>query len=129
MGRKYSAEVKAAVMAALLAGQGVPELAAQYNIPQETLRSWKSRQANGESVATVATEKKRDIGDMLVRLLEAEIGALTAQTAAISDAAWVSRQPAAELAVLRGVSYDKVIRMLEALSRADAGDSGKPTAD
>lgn len=117
--REYDPEVKAAVMAALLAGQGVPELAERYDIPPETIRSWKSRQANGESVATVATEKRLAIGERIVTLLEAEVKALTAQTEAISDLTWVKKQPASELAVLRGVSYDKVIRLLEALGRSD----------
>lgn len=130
--REYSEDVKAAVMAALLEGQGVPEIAKRYDVPPETIRSWKSRQANGEAVATVATEKKAAIGDLLLTLMSAEIEALTAQTRVLSDAAYLRQQPASELGVLRGVSYDKVVRLLELLSRAeesaDAGQS-QPAQD
>jgi len=54
----YSEETKAAVMSALLSGQSVGKVADDYNIPEGTVKSWKSRQLNGETVATVATEKK-----------------------------------------------------------------------
>jgi transposase-like protein len=63
---KYSEETKAAVMAALLTGQSVSSISKDYNLPEGTVRSWKSRQLNGESVAIVATEKKAQVGELLI---------------------------------------------------------------
>lgn len=113
--REYSEETKAAVMAALLAGQSVSKVADEYNIPPGTVRSWKSRQANGETVAVVATEKREEVGELLLAYLYANLRALKAQTAVFSDPAWLAKQDAGEVAVLHGVMTDKAVRLLEAL--------------
>lgn len=117
--REYSPETKAAAMAALLAGQGVPEIARTYKIPEATLRSWKSRQANGESVARVATDKKDEIGALLVDYLGANLRALRAQAEVFSDPAWIREQGAAELATLHGVMTDKAVRLIEAFGTTE----------
>lgn len=114
---------KAAVMAALLAGQSVAEIAKEYSINPATVRSWKSRQQNGESVAIVATEKKEQIGDLLFDYLLTILRTLKVQAEHFGDKAWLSRQSADALAVLHGVTVDKAIRLLEALSRNDSVDN------
>ena len=119
MTREYSPEVKAEVMAALLAGQSVATVATEYKLPPGTVKSWKSRLTHGEAVATVATEQKQAIGDLLVTYLEKMIASLTLQADHYGDKAWLNKQDAAALASLHGISMDKVIRLLEALDRAD----------
>jgi transposase-like protein len=59
MANHYSEEIKAAVMAALLTGQSVSEVAKEYKIPEGTIYSWKSRQnisegksGNANSIST-----------------------------------------------------------------------------
>src|SRR3990172_10981875 len=111
--REYSDETKAAIMAALLAGQSIGTLAGQYKIPHSTIRSWKSRQAHGESVATIATVKKEQIGEMLIHLLEVEIESLVQLSLATRDPVWIKAQSGADIAVWHGVRYDKLIRVLE----------------
>ena len=118
----YSDEVKAAVMAALLAGQSSSQIAATYHIPQTTIRAWKSRQHNGEGVATVTTEKKTRIGDMLIDLLETEIETLKHLSIAARDERWLKLQHAEGMAVFSGVKYDKVARILEAFGKDDSDD-------
>jgi len=121
--REYSDETKAAVMAALLTSQSVAEIAKTYKIPASTVRSWKSRQANGESVATVATQKKERIGELLIEYLEANLTALKAQAVVFADPKWLRLQTAENAAVLHGVMTDKAVRLLEALSKNVADDS------
>ena len=54
---QYSDEVKAACLAALLAGQSVGEVAVSYKVPAATLRSWKSRLGpDGQGTAALVTE-------------------------------------------------------------------------
>lgn len=113
---EYSEEVKAAVMTALLTGQSVTQIAREYKIPASTIRSWKSRQNNGESVATVATQKKQVIGDLLIKYLETSLETLQIQAKHFGDVTWLKKQSANELAVLHGVATDKSIRLLEALA-------------
>lgn len=116
---EHSDEVKAAVMAELLAGQSSAFLSAKYKVPPTTIRAWKSRQYNGDSVATVATEKKSRIGELLVDLLETEIETLRLLSIAARDPKWLAIQSAQEMAVYSGVKYDKVARILEAFSQDD----------
>lgn len=123
---KYNAETKAAVVAALLAGQSTGEVAKEYKIPHGTVRSWKSRQTNGEDVAIVATEKKKQVGDLLVEYLEANLNALKIQAKVFSDEAWLKKQSAADAAVLHGVMTDKAVRLLEAFG---ANDNNTNAAD
>ena len=117
--RDYSADTRAAVMAALLVGQSVSEVASEYNIPPATIRSWKSRQGNGNAVATVATQKKEEVGDLLLGYLQASLLALRLQAEHFGDKSWLTAQDASSLAVLHGVQVDKAIRLLEALTNAD----------
>ena len=41
--RKYSDEIKAAVMASLLAGQSISNVASEYKIPEGTVKGWSAR--------------------------------------------------------------------------------------
>lgn len=124
MAKSYSDETKAAVLAALLTGQSVASVAREYKIPPGTVKSWKSRQANGETVATVATPKREQIGDLLISYLEENLRTLKAQQVVFADVEWLRKQPASDAAVLHGVLTDKAVRLLEALS---AGNNDRTT--
>jgi transposase-like protein len=128
----YSPETKAAVMAALLTGQAVGEISAQYNVPAATIRSWKSRQAHGggNGVATVATQKKEEIGELLIQYLRESVKSLTAQAQFFADPNWLRQQEASQLAVLHGVQADKAMRLLEAFEGDDGvnGEAGHTEA-
>lgn len=115
---------KAAVLAALLTGQSVAEVAKAYDVNPATVRSWKSRQQNGASVAIVATQKKEEIGDLLFDYLQTMLRSLKVQAEHFGDKNWLSRQSADALAVLHGVSVDKAIRLLEALARPHGDHTG-----
>jgi transposase-like protein len=120
MGRTYSEETKAAVLAALLTGQSVGEIAKSYRVPAATIRSWNSRQGNGGGVANVATQKKELIGELLVDYLGELLVTLKAQAKFARQIEWLKEQPASEVAVLHGVLADKGIRLLEALADNEA---------
>lgn len=101
-------------MAALLAGQGVSEVAKQYHLPHSTVSRLKT-QIQGK-LDELGHKKRRDFGEKLADYLEANLNALTAQAKAVSDPAYIKRQAAHELATLHGVMADKGIRLLEAAS-------------
>lgn len=121
MAAEYSEQIKAQALAALLAGQAPSEVARTFGIPTGTLKSWKSRQLNGESVATVATDVRERIGLLLLTYLEETLVTLTAQQKAFRNETWLLKQSAAEVATLHGISVDKAVRLLEGL--ADQDDS------
>lgn len=117
----HSPETKAAAMAALLQGQSINEVARDYKLPRGTVSKWAAavRKDGGASIA--GSTKKEEIGDLLTAYLAANLAALASQARAFSDADWLARQNAADLAVLHGVMTDKAVRLIEAFGRA-AGD-------
>lgn len=116
----YSAEVKAAVMAALLAGQSARSVAKAYKIPEGTARTWKAR----------AKQRPVDggrIGDLIIENLEAILTAVKEIVIRVSqDPQWIREQDASELGVFLGILSDKAFRIIEALPRpdGDGGDAG-----
>jgi transposase-like protein len=122
----HSDDVKAAAMAALLQGQSVASVAAEYELPVGTVKSWKAR-ANRVQDASVASPKRaEEIGDLLVDYLAANLRALRVQADVFADASWLQRQKAEAVAVLHGVMTDKAVRLLEALSRAGLNPESPP---
>lgn len=113
--RQYSDTEKAAAMAALMAGQSLNSVAAEYQIPEATLRYWKGR----ARAIPVDPQKENVIGDLLIEYLEANLRALKAQAEVFTDKAWLTEQGASEAAILHGVMTDKAIRLMEAFGRAD----------
>lgn len=117
-------EIKAAVMAALLAGQGVTEVAATYNIPQQTVSDWAKNE-----IGEIRSKKGERIADLTFGYLEAILDGLTKQVQIVSTPEYISKQSAADIAVLHGVMADKGFRLLSAVptnarSGADGGATG-----
>jgi transposase-like protein len=119
MTRDYTPEVKAAVMASLLAGQSVSSLAKEYNLPKGTVSGWR-RQAEtiaANGVATVATQKKQDqINDLILDVIVAQLKSQVAMAEHAGDKRWLTLQDASAVAMLMGVENDKVFRLLQALN-------------
>lgn len=122
-GKKHSDEVQAQAMAALLAGQGVNEVAAAYSLPESTVREWK-KGIPDEQFALVRAKKGERIEELLFDYLTSILATLKKQAEIVGEREYVTKQPAGELAVLHGVMADKGIRLLEAAHRANA-----PAAD
>jgi transposase-like protein len=95
-------------MGALLAGQGVHEVAAEYKLPTSTVSRWKA-QARAEA------GKSDDVGELLLGYLRENLTTLRAQAVAFRNPAWLAEQEAGAVAVLHGVMTDKAVRLLEAL--------------
>lgn len=121
--RQYSEEQRAAVMAALLAGQSISEAAGQYGVPIGTVKGW-SRGTDRPRVQLDASTKN-EIGELLLAYVRKALTTLTAQLEVFADGVWLRKQGASDLAVLHGVGTDKVIRLLEAMGTPD-DESAKP---
>jgi hypothetical protein len=107
-------------MAALLAGQGVTEVAEAHNLPVPTVSGW----AKGIDFEQVRIKKGEQLADLTFGYLTALLSALTEQVSHVRTKEYVSKQPASEIAVLHGVMADKAFRLLSALPTGEpAGDS------
>lgn len=116
-GLKTSAETRAAVMAALLAGQGVSEVAAQFNVSAPTVSRIK-KQIPTDQLKELERRQEEDFGSLLAGYLRETIITLREQAIFFRNKTWLFRQSASEVAVLHGVSCDKAIRLLEAIERS-----------
>ena len=124
-GKRHSEEVRAQVMASLLAGQGVKEVASQYNLDASVVSRWKSTIPEGQ-LQVVATKKGERIEQLLFEYLTETLVTLKEQSILARERDYVTKQPAGELAVLHGVMADKAVRLLEAAHRATANQQEQP---
>lgn len=121
----YTGDQKAAVLAALLAGQSIGSIAREYKIPKSTISGWKNEPAQVRESRT----QKNEIGGLILEYLKANLTALKVQTIMFSDQAWLAKQNAADVAVLHGVMTDKAIRIIEAMSKANDLPDDQPADD
>lgn len=117
-GKPHTDETRAQVIAALLAGQGVNEVAAQYDLPKETVSYWKKSIPDAQ-LALIRTKKGERIEVLLFDYLTTLLETLRKQAEIAGEREYVHKQPADSLAVLHGVMADKGIRLLEAAHRAN----------
>lgn len=116
--KPHDPEIRAAATAALLAGQSVSSVAREYKLSRGTVSAWKRR--GMPDIVPTATQKRRDaIGELLLELLEENVKALIAATRVMQDDGYLRNQNAVELGTMFGISYDKVIRMLEAYNASE----------
>lgn len=117
-GKPHSPDVRGEVMTALLAGQGVAEVAERYNLSPSTVKNWKRRLAD-RKLTEINPEKEDEFGDLLSAYLREVLTTLQVQARHARDLDWLKTQPASELGVLHGILCDKGIRILEAAERAN----------
>jgi len=120
-GKAHPPELKAIVLASLAAGTSPAEVARQFELDLSTISRWGKQIP--QVLQAVATQKKRDFGDMLGSYLEELIKTAVEQQKHFRDKEWLQRQNAADIAVLHGVSIDKGIRLFEAANRAQEAES------
>ncbi len=106
-------EVKAAVIAALLTGQGVSEVAREYKLDHSIVSKWKSK-LSAQTITEIHAKKGEHLDNLVYGCLCKALNALDAMAETASKNEYLEKQPANELAVLYGVMADKVVRILEA---------------
>lgn len=112
-GQAHSDETRAAVIAALLTGEGVSEVARRMKLPRQTVSEIKMVIAP-ERLGQVRTEKAARMESMLVNYLQSNVAALTAICDVTKDASYLKRQPASEIAALHAELATRAFRLLEA---------------
>lgn len=123
MSQQHDETTRAAVLAALLQGQSVSQIARDFNISRPTIQRWRDASGYAGHVAVASQEKQDRIATLVSSLLEANLETLRVHTELARDKAWTHRQSAAELATFDGVLSDKTFRLLEALERGAAIES------
>jgi len=114
-GLAHPPELRAQVVAAVLAGASISALARQYGISKGTIGTW----LESDEIRTVRTaERAHDpdsIYEWILDLVAAHVTTIQAQLQAASRPAWLEKQSAAELAQLVAVERDTALRLLGGL--------------
>lgn len=126
-GVAHSEETKAAVQAALLAGEAPADVAARFGLDKGTISRWKA-QIPPAQLQQVATKKETDLEGLLVGYLTANFHALTAQATVATDEDYLRKYPPQQLAVLHGVMADKAARIAAILTGAAGRNEGSEEA-
>lgn len=124
-GQSHSDETRAAVMAALLTGQGVSEVARGLNLPKATVSRIKN-EISSERLEQVGTQREERLIDLVMDYVSTNLRTLKAQSIEAGRAGYIQKQTASELAVLHGVLADKTVRILAALEPIEEASESEP---
>lgn len=112
-GKKHPDDVRAKVTAALLAGASVTEVSEELNLPHQTVSRFRSEIPEGK-LSELGRKKGERLDDLVYQCLVRNLQTLDKTAETVSDADYIRKQPAGELATLYGVMADKTIRLLAA---------------
>lgn len=118
-GISHDVDVKAAVMAALLAGASLNQAAKDFpEVPISTIKRWKR-----EAARTVKMEK---LTDLLIQHLSKGLEAASTITAASMDSEWLSKQRGSDRAAILREINASIFRIAGALDNEESNDDDSP---
>lgn len=121
-GRRHDEKLKAEVAAALLAGLSVAEASRRYQLPPSTVSRIKAELP--EQLDEVGTEARLELDELLLAALGANLKAQKRILDTVSEPDYVRGQGATAIADLYETIADQAVRLLEAASFGDSGDTG-----
>lgn len=122
-GVAHSAELRAQVVAAVLAGMTLAEAAKNFGLAKRTVANWVGTDGTGQrEEALIAIE------DLLLDLVAEHAHTLRAELQAAASPAWLEKQSAADLAQLVVAQRDTLIRLLAGFRPVRADDDAEPAA-
>lgn len=124
MAAEISSEKAAAIMAALLEGQGVNAIARTHDVSAGYVSRLK-KNLDPAKVAQAAARKDDDLHDLVFDVLRTGLLAQSVIVTAASDPVYIRQQNAADVAVLYGVISDKSVRLLEACAGDPEAGAGE----
>jgi len=118
--KKYSSDVKAAVIADVLADLTFEEAAKKYNVPRGTIASWVSRTDAPELHKNAI--KQQEIGDKILSYLAKVYETLQKQLEVMGNESWLKQQSASQVAELHNTLNDNAVRLLEAIEPSNESE-------
>lgn len=114
-------KVKAQAIALLVAGQGPKSVAKELGLNPESVKNWQRnlrKPGPNNPVQNMTPPQRAQLGELIVTAMEEALGAFIERQKFTRNEKWLMRQNAADLAVLDGVTADKIILMAAAMQRA-----------
>lgn len=104
--------IRAAVLASLLMGKSVSQIAIQYNLPYQTVYSWAAK-----FDITNPIQRRDQLSEKMLTLVEQEIESLLAISLTTRNEDWVLDQTASELAQFVATKQNFLMGILAAYGR------------
>jgi hypothetical protein len=117
-GVQISDEVRAKVIAELLAGAAVNATARKYSLPKSTVSRIRSEVAP-EQLEQVGTEKRQRIDDLLLECISVHVEATIAIARHVSTKEFLAAKSAESIVEVHREMSDTALRLLEAASAAE----------
>ena len=105
-------------MASLMSGQSISKVSEEFKIPRSTVGNW-SAKLNQAGIPVVPDQKKEEIGERLLTLVNKMIDAQFSMLEIMGEKDYLRKQDLAELGMAFGVNNDKLDRILARLSNAE----------
>lgn len=105
--------LRSAVLACLVLGHPIPKIAQQFGLSERVVEKWQ------EAFDITNPVKRRDsLSEQLLAFVEQEIAALMTISYTTMDEDWIKAQGAQELSIFMAAKQDRLMKILEAFSRA-----------
>ncbi|MDR3707488.1 MAG: hypothetical protein P4L33_04250 [Capsulimonadaceae bacterium] len=140
-GKRIDDDLRLIVANALMAGQGITEVAGAYNLPKATVSRIRNEfVAKGqpaidvqkleqvvklEQVGTLPTDSDATPDELISEFVSTALAALIEMSKVATDPAYLRRYPPQQIALLYGVMADKVARIIEATSGGEVSEAGE----
>jgi transposase-like protein len=115
--RTYPVDVRAAVVAAVVAGAGQADTARRYGLTRQLVCRW-MKEARSPRVDRAPLLDPDVLGVKILELIDAHLESIQKQIEAASDPGWVRRQTGGELAQLLKEEHGGLVRLLAGLRPA-----------
>lgn len=122
-------EFRAQVLADIASGESLKSVSSRYHLSRTTLQLW-SRDAQGANRSAIQNvHETREVGQpsrmpaLLNAYIEQGIATLTKQLEVTSREEYIMKQSAGSLAILHGVTADKLLRVLAAIRPVEPGST------
>ena len=118
--KQYSADVKAAVISAILAGMSATEAEAQYGVSRRTASRWVTD--HGGKMPSPAQQKEKEtetVQELVLDYLTESLRTLRHQVRFFKSDDWLAEQDADKVAILHGVIADKGSRIVDTLIKME----------
>ena len=111
-GVRHPAETRSAVIAAIMAGEDLVNVAQTFDVPARTVRHWV--QVSPDVCRASIPKKRAVLPELVSDYLTSSLETLTEHAHLMCDPAWLGQLNARELALLHGRTFDRAFRILEA---------------
>ena len=121
--REHPPEIRAAAVAAVLAGEQQSVVAKRFGVSRGRLHDWVQRasvpSASGTAIATSEARTRERMAGLIYDTLVDTLTVIRDQLQIVSREDWVEKQSARDLAELVGKEFDGAIRLLAGFRPAE----------